>query len=190
MKSIGARRQRFVESVAALRRADLARVRRTDRREHLGPHEAQAEHRVARPRRQERERGRRGKAVLRQEPSGVAPGIGKVVDREEAQPRDLARYEEVPEVGAAEPRAEQRDHAHQAAGRTARGGIVPAPGPLALAVERRYLLLALASALLVIAFQLPFLKEPLGVDESVYYTVASSKALPYIRVFDQKPPLV
>src|SRR4051794_28177258 len=53
-----------------------------------------------------------------------------------------------------------------------------------------HLLLSVPSTLLVVAFQVPFLKEKLSVDEAVYYVVASSKALPYVQVFDQKPPLV
>jgi hypothetical protein len=42
----------------------------------------------------------------------------------------------------------------------------------------------------VITFQMPFFQEPMETDEGVYFTVADSGALPYVRAFDHKPPLI
>ena len=44
--------------------------------------------------------------------------------------------------------------------------------------------------LAVFLVQLPFVAEPLTIDEAMYFAVAQSDALPYVDVLDQKPPMV
>src|SRR5688572_9507977 len=44
--------------------------------------------------------------------------------------------------------------------------------------------------LAVFLVQLPFIAEPLTIDEAMYFAVAQSDALPYVDVLDQKPPMV
>jgi len=45
-------------------------------------------------------------------------------------------------------------------------------------------------ALLPVLLSLPFISEPLGRDQAVYFTVVQSGSMPYEKVFDHKPPLI
>jgi 4-amino-4-deoxy-L-arabinose transferase-like glycosyltransferase len=47
-----------------------------------------------------------------------------------------------------------------------------------------------AIAVLPILFSYRFLSEPLGRDQAVYFTVVRSGTLPYLEVFDHKPPVI
>ena len=48
----------------------------------------------------------------------------------------------------------------------------------------------LGAVLATLLVQLPFISEPLTIDEAMYFAVAQSDALPYVDVLDQKPPVV
>jgi hypothetical protein len=65
----------------------------------------------------------------------------------------------------------------------ARIACVPRPSLAARAVF--YVPVALA-VLLVLLFQVPFLKEPMQNDEGVHFTVAASGDPPYVNGFDAR----
>ena len=53
-----------------------------------------------------------------------------------------------------------------------------------------WLALGVSIAILPVLLSLPFIKEPLGRDQAVYFTVVQSRSMPYASVFDHKPPLI
>jgi Dolichyl-phosphate-mannose-protein mannosyltransferase len=60
----------------------------------------------------------------------------------------------------------------------------------ALPTVRIEAVVVVAAVIATFFLQVPFFERPMGVDEAVYFTVASSDSLPYTEYFDHKPPLI